>query len=32
VAGVIFTIGMLFFIYNIAMTIRKGRSLVASRA
>jgi cytochrome c oxidase cbb3-type subunit I len=32
VAGVIFTVGMLFFIYNIAMTIRKGKALAASQA
>ena len=32
VAGVIFTVGMLFFIYNIYMTIRKGKALVASQA
>jgi cytochrome c oxidase cbb3-type subunit 1 len=30
--GVIFTIGMLFFIYNIFMTIRKGKALAVSRA
>jgi cytochrome c oxidase cbb3-type subunit 1 len=30
--GVIFTVGMLFFIYNIFMTIRKGKALAASRA
>jgi cytochrome c oxidase cbb3-type subunit I len=27
--GVIFTVGMLFFIYNVLMTIRKGRALQA---
>jgi cytochrome c oxidase cbb3-type subunit 1 len=32
VGGVIFTIGMLFFIYNIFMTIRKGKSLAAAKA
>ena len=32
VAGVIFTVGMLFFIYNIYMTIRKGKAPAASRA
>jgi cytochrome c oxidase cbb3-type subunit 1 len=32
VAGVIFTVGMLFFIYNIYMTIRKGKALAASQA
>ncbi len=31
-AGVIFTVGMLFFIYNILMTIRKGSILAASKA
>ncbi len=30
--GVIFTVGMLFFIYNIIMTIRRGRTLAASQA
>jgi len=30
--GIIFTVGMLFFIYNIFMTIRKGNSLAASKA
>ncbi len=30
--GIIFTIGMLFFIYNIYMTIRKGKALAASTA
>jgi cytochrome c oxidase cbb3-type subunit 1 len=28
--GLIFTVGMLFFIYNVAMTIRKGKALQAS--
>jgi cytochrome c oxidase cbb3-type subunit 1 len=28
-AGVVFTIGMLFFVYNVLMTIRKGRALQA---
>jgi cytochrome c oxidase cbb3-type subunit 1 len=28
--GVIFTVGMLFFIYNVLMTIRKGKALQAS--
>jgi cytochrome c oxidase cbb3-type subunit 1 len=32
VAGVIFTVGMLFFIYNVFMTIRKGKSLALSQA
>ena len=32
VAGLIFTVGMLFFIYNVYMTIRKGNPLAASRA
>ncbi|MHB8845103.1 MAG: cbb3-type cytochrome c oxidase subunit I [Nitrospirota bacterium] len=33
VAGLIFTVGMLFFIYNIAMTIRRGeRSLAGAKA
>ena len=32
VAGLIFTVGMLFFIYNIYMTMRKGKSLATSRA
>jgi cytochrome c oxidase cbb3-type subunit 1 len=32
VAGLIFTVGMLFFIYNIYMTMRKGKALAASRA
>jgi cytochrome c oxidase cbb3-type subunit 1 len=32
VGGIIFTIGMLFFIYNIYMTIRKGKAVAASRA
>lgn len=31
-SGVIFTVGMLFFIYNVYMTIRKGRVLAASKA
>jgi len=26
-AGIIFTVGMLFFVYNVLMTIRKGRAL-----
>jgi cytochrome c oxidase cbb3-type subunit 1 len=30
--GVIFTVGMLFFIYNIYMTMRKGSALAESRA
>ncbi len=30
--GIIFTIGMLFFIYNIFMTIRQGKARAASRA
>ena len=29
VAGVVFTVGMLFFIYNVYMTIRKGRAKLA---
>ena len=29
--GVIFTVGMLFFVYNVFMTIRKGEALRASR-
>jgi cytochrome c oxidase cbb3-type subunit 1 len=29
-AGLIFTVGMLFFIYNVLMTIRKGKALQAS--
>jgi cytochrome c oxidase cbb3-type subunit 1 len=29
-AGVIFTVGMLFFIYNVLMTIRKGKELEAA--
>jgi cytochrome c oxidase cbb3-type subunit 1 len=32
VAGVIFTVGMLFFIYNIYMTVRKGKALAAAKA
>ncbi len=32
VGGVIFTVGMLFFIYNIFMTARKGNALVAPAA
>jgi cytochrome c oxidase cbb3-type subunit 1 len=32
VAGIVFTIGMLFFVYNVMMTIRKGASPAASRA
>jgi len=32
IGGVIFTIGMLFFIYNIFMTIRRGKSLAAAKA
>jgi cytochrome c oxidase cbb3-type subunit 1 len=32
VAGLIFTIGMLFFIYNIYMTMRKGKALAAAKA
>jgi cytochrome c oxidase cbb3-type subunit 1 len=32
VAGVIFTVGMLFFIYNVFMTIIKGKSLALSQA
>jgi cytochrome c oxidase cbb3-type subunit 1 len=32
IAGVIFTVGMLFFIYNIFMTIRRGKSLAAAKA
>lgn len=31
-AGVIFTIGMLFFIYNIYMTIRKGKALAEAKS
>jgi cytochrome c oxidase cbb3-type subunit 1 len=31
-AGLIFTVGMLFFIYNIIMTIRKGKAAVAQAA
>ncbi|MBI5741674.1 MAG: cbb3-type cytochrome c oxidase subunit I [Nitrospirae bacterium] len=30
--GIIFTVGMLFFIYNIYMTIRRGKELIASGA
>ncbi len=30
--GVIFVVGMLFFIYNVFMTIRKGNALAASKA
>ncbi len=30
--GVIFVAGMLFFVYNILMTVRKGNALVASKA
>ena len=26
-AGIIFAVGMLFFVYNVLMTIRKGRAL-----
>ncbi len=29
-AGVIFAVGMLFFVYNVIMTIRKGRALEAA--
>jgi cytochrome c oxidase cbb3-type subunit 1 len=31
-AGVVFTVGMLFFVYNVIMTIRKGRALEAKSA
>lgn len=31
VSGIIFTIGMVIFIYNIMMTIRKGKALAAAR-
>jgi cytochrome c oxidase cbb3-type subunit 1 len=31
-AGIIFTVGMLFFIYNVLMTIKKGKALQASPA
>jgi cytochrome c oxidase cbb3-type subunit 1 len=31
-AGVVFTVGMLFFVYNVLMTIRKGRALEAMAA
>ena len=31
-AGIIFTVGMLFFVYNVLMTIRKGRALERSEA
>jgi cytochrome c oxidase cbb3-type subunit 1 len=31
-AGVIFTVGMLFFIYNIIMTMRRGSILAESKA
>ncbi len=30
VGGLIFTVGMLFFIYNVAMTIRKGKTTLAA--
>jgi cytochrome c oxidase cbb3-type subunit 1 len=30
-AGCIFTVGMLFFVYNVLMTIRKGRALESER-
>jgi cytochrome c oxidase cbb3-type subunit 1 len=29
-AGIIFTVGMLFFIYNVLMTIKKGKAVQAS--
>jgi cytochrome c oxidase cbb3-type subunit 1 len=29
VGGVIFTVGMLFFIYNVYMTMRKGKAALA---
>jgi cytochrome c oxidase cbb3-type subunit 1 len=28
-AGIVFTVGMLFFVYNVLMTIKKGRALEA---
>jgi cytochrome c oxidase cbb3-type subunit 1 len=31
-AGIIFTVGMLFFIYNVLMTIRQGRARAAASA
>jgi cytochrome c oxidase cbb3-type subunit 1 len=31
-AGIIFTVGMVFFVYNVLMTIRKGRALERSEA
>jgi cytochrome c oxidase cbb3-type subunit 1 len=31
-AGIIFTVGMLFFIYNVLMTIQKGKALQSSGA
>jgi len=31
-AGIIFAVGMLFFVYNVLMTIRKGRALERSAA
>jgi cytochrome c oxidase cbb3-type subunit 1 len=30
-AGVVFTVGMLFFIYNVLMTIKKGKALQAQQ-
>ncbi|MDA8082510.1 MAG: cbb3-type cytochrome c oxidase subunit I [Nitrospiraceae bacterium] len=32
VAGLIFTVGMLFFIYNVYMTMRKGKALASTTA
>jgi cytochrome c oxidase cbb3-type subunit 1 len=32
VAGVVFTVGMLFFIYNIFMTMRAGRTAAPAEA
>jgi cytochrome c oxidase cbb3-type subunit 1 len=31
-AGIIFTVGMLFFVYNVLKTIQKGRALQAASA
>ena len=30
--GIIFVVGMLFFVYNVFMTARKGNALAASKA
>jgi cytochrome c oxidase cbb3-type subunit 1 len=31
-AGIIFTVGMVFFVFNVLMTIRKGRALERSES